>query len=614
MDKKEIITVIDDSPTVLSQISLLLRDTYRLKLFRSGKDFLRYTKGANFELPDLILLDVHMPDMDGYEVLKEIKQSETLREIPVIFLTAKAGEDYEREGLELGAVDYVTKPFSPSILFTRIKNHLYIKKAKDTLREKNQELEKLKNLYFELFNNAPVGYLTIDEEGKVIEYNQTLSKMVDLRKEKGRVCNINELVDLGDKESVEKLLSNLKQPGDEGLIEVRLKKDSDRVFGLLTAKRLHDHFLVTITDITELKEIQRRCTTYIDIIDRAPISILISNSENRIIYVNKFYCELTGYCREELLGKDPGFIKSGKTPKETYESLWRSLNNKKPWNGNFINRKKSGELFTEEAWIQPVLDEEGNITNYVAIKVDITEKLNLLEKERSLIRAKSLITLSGGIAHHLNNINTPLLLISDFLSKRLAGQREFEKMLDIVIKSVNKATELVNSIRIFSKNVIMMPKNVCIADIVEKALRECKDKGLLRPEIAVINRLNYCDRYTIRGDEDMLKLALVNIIENSIEAMPEGGSIIIDGGKQEIEREGLKGKFFSISVTDTGLGIPDDIRDRVFEPFFTTKLEKNAKGLGLSEVLGIVEQHGGFVEIESEVGKGTTVKIYLPLD
>lgn len=606
------ICAVDDSPTVLSFISLMLRNLYRLKIFTSGKDFLSYYEKEKKEIPDLILLDVEMPEIDGYQVMREIKKYENLKDIPVIFLTAKTGEDYERVGLELGAVDYITKPFSSSILLTRIKNHLYIKRAKDELLAKNQELERLKNLYFELFDFAPVGYLSVRRNGEIIRFNQTFANMFGLEGEISGSINLFDLIDSTERDNLRKVLILTDCSEGEHSVELRLRRDSRNFYGLFRVKRLSDHFLVTITDTTELRETQRKSATYLEIIDKAPVSIVICNRENRIEYVNNFYCNLTGYCKEELLGKNPGFVKSGKTPPETYESLWSNLRSRRPWHGTFINKKKNGELFTEEAWIQPIIDDYGEITNYVAVKLDITEKLNLLEKQRNLMRAKSLISLSSGIAHHLNSINTPLLLISEYLSSKFAGQQEYERMLEIIVESVKKATELVDSIKIFSKNIVMMPKYVDISLIVKRALDELGK--LIGENIKVIVEIDSSQALKLKGDEDMLKIAVMNLIKNAVEAMPLGGTLKIEGKGMDIVRDGISQRFFELTFSDTGVGISEEIRDRVFEPFFTTKTERNATGLGLSEVLGIVEQHGGFIELDSEVGKGTNVRLYLPID
>ncbi len=140
-DFKRKVFVVDDNPTILSHIMLLLKDIYEVKLFKSGLDMLDYVKRTLNALPDLILLDVVMPDCSGYDIIKELKNDDILSEIPVIFLTARNDEQDETMGLELGAVDYITKPFQQSVLLARIQNHLFMKDAKDFLKSQSKFLE-----------------------------------------------------------------------------------------------------------------------------------------------------------------------------------------------------------------------------------------------------------------------------------------------------------------------------------------------------------------------------------------------------------------------------------------------------------------------------------------
>lgn len=494
VNSKQKVYVVDDSLTVLTNIMLLLKDIYEVSLFKSGLDMLDFINKNPNSLPDIVLLDVMMPDCSGYDIIKELKKNDILAPIPVIFLTAKSEEEDEMMGLELGAVDYITKPFHPSILKARIKTHLANKNFQDMLKIKNAELK---------------------------NYSELLKR-------------------------------------------------------------------------------------YLEIIELAPVSILITDKNNKTIFVNKHYVDISGYSKEEILGKDPGFIKSGKTSVTVYSSLWEKLNKKQMWEGVFINKKKNGELYYEETRVLPILNESGDIEYYVAAKLDITEKLKLQEKEAMLTKAKSLINLSGGIAHHLNNINTPLLIIAEHLANKLKDEPEYKKMLNIMMDSVCRATNLINSIRTYSKNSIMSMKiinfNTFLKTIIEISKNISKDNIQLSTNIESIEGVK------VSVDVDMMERAIMNVVENSIEAMPHGGKITINSF---LINKNSK-QYIVLEIQDTGIGIPNNIKAEVFEPFFTTKSYKNAKGLGLSETLGIIEQHNGFIELESEENHGTTVRIYLP--
>lgn len=492
--EKSVIFIADEDQTVLSQIFLLLKDTYDLKLFKSGKELFNFILESNC-IPDLILLDVLMQDTEGYDIIRELKSMERFTEIPIICLSAKYECENEVKGFETGAVDYITKPFHPIVLKARIKTHLSNKYFKDMLKFKNAQLK---------------------------EYSFLLKK-------------------------------------------------------------------------------------YLEIIELAPISILITDRNNRIIFVNKHYLDNSGYSKNEVLSKDPGFIKSGETPIDVYDTMWENLKHKKMWEGVLINKKKNGEIFHEETKILPITNADGKIEYYVAVKLDITEKLKLQEKEKMLSKAKALINLSAGIAHHLNNINAPLLIISEYLANKFKNEPEYKKMLQIMIDSVERATNLINSIRTFSKNNIMLQKIVNFNNLIKMTV--LKIKPTLPNKINFYAYINTTEDIKVFVNIDMIDRAVMNIVENSIEAMSDGGSLSIKTYKTD--KNGTE--YAVIEIKDDGIGMSDDIKSEIFEPFFTTKSYRNAKGLGLSETLGIIEQHGGLIELESEVNKGTVVSLFLPI-
>ncbi|MCX8083673.1 MAG: PAS domain S-box protein [Calditerrivibrio sp.] len=500
-----------------------------------------------------------------------------------------------------------------SIIYELLVHQRELEIQNEEIRRANLELEELKNKYYDLYNSAPVGYLTLNEVGIILSYNQTFSTMLKIV---GNDIKGKSLIDFVHSNDHRYFLANYKdfytQPEGKNM-ELRFIRGKGYLSCLVTGKRdkYSNNLNIIVTDISEIKESQRKIDTYMKIIDLAPVSIVITDRNNNVIFVNDFYCNVTGYSKHEIIGRNPGFIKSGKTPLDTYKSLWATLSKKMTWEGSFINRKKNGELFTEEAKITPILDERGNIIYYVAIKNDVTEKILLQEKEKSIAKAKSLINISGGIAHHLNNINTPILIIAQELSNNLKDKPEYLEKLQIIQKSVLRATNIINSIMKFSRNAIMTPKKVNLMPLLNIALGY--SKHILTDNIKLIMETDPDINYYVKADLDMISQAIFNVIKNAKEAMPTGGDIYVRLFVKDIQRNDICGKFAVIQIEDTGVGIPDHIKPNVFEPFFTTKFMHTSPGLGLSEVLGIMEQHGGFVELESKVNEGTIVELYLPI-
>lgn len=480
----------------------------------------------------------------------------------------------------------------------------------EEIKRINLELEELKNRYFELYNSAPVGYLELNENGIIINHNNTLIKMLNLPD--SSIVN-RPFFDFIDKKDYRYFLSIYKdfyKEVEKRTIELRLKSKNAPKHTILTGRKdtKTDHILLTVTDITVLKDALEKMMTYLNIIELAPVSIIITDKNNKILYVNENYTKLTGYSKEELIGKDPGILKSGKLPRDFYKSLWESLKANKLWEGKFYNRKKNGEIFIEEAKILPITDEMGNIKNYIAVTVDVTEKEELERKQNLLRLNQSLANISGGIAHHLNNLNTPIALIAEEIVKNAKTDSE-KRMGEILYNCVSKSSNIINSILKYSKKMLLNRKKVRFEMIINLCIEKCQkftNKGYnIITDIKTPN-------IEIEADAEMLAQGLYNIIENAVEAMPAGGDILITVDEKIIEKDNKVRRYLVVSIKDNGIGIPEHIKTRIFEPFYTTKFIRNAVGLGLSESIGIVEQHDGFIDFQSEINKGTKFNIYIP--
>ncbi|KCZ71179.1 PAS domain S-box [Candidatus Methanoperedens nitroreducens] len=250
-----------------------------------------------------------------------------------------------------------------------------------------------------------------------------------------------------------------------------------------------------------------------------------------------------------------------------------------------------------------------------AVVRDITEKKKL---EAQLLRAQrmeSIGTLAGGIAHDINNILTPIMLSMELFRERFTDE-ESKKLLDIVERSAQRGSNMVKQVMSFARGVegerIALQVTHIIAEIV-KVIKETFPRSIeIRTDILK-------GIWMISGDATQLHQVLMNLCVNARDAMPYGGilsitaeNVLIDDNYVRMNIEAKVGPYIVIAVSDTGDGISPEIFDRVFEPFFTTKEPGKGTGLGLSTALAIVKSHGGFINIYSEVGRGTTFKIHLP--
>ncbi len=352
-------------------------------------------------------------------------------------------------------------------------------------------------------------------------------------------------------------------------------------------------------------------------VEQSPVSIVITDADGDIEFVNPKFTQITGYPFEEVLGKNPRIMKSGETPPEEYKRLWETITAGNAWHGVFHNKKRSGELFWEAAAISPIQNDEGIITHYLAIKEDITERKRLEEQLRQAQKMEAVGQLAGGIAHDFNNILTAIIGYGNIALMKIPEVDPVRTYLGQMLVAAERAAALTKSLLAFSRKQIINPRPVSVNVIIERV-----EKLLHRSigeDIELKTSLTEKET-TVLADSGQIEQILINLAMNARDAMPNGGNLIIETGRAEIDDHyikshgyGKRGTYVLISVTDSGEGMDKKTRERIFEPFFTTKEVGKGTGLGLSIVYGSIKQHNGFINVYSEPGRGTSFTIYLPL-
>ena len=353
-------------------------------------------------------------------------------------------------------------------------------------------------------------------------------------------------------------------------------------------------------------------------VEQSPVSIVITNNNGEIEYVNPKYIQITGYSSEEVLGQNPRILKSGETPAEEYKRLWETITSGNTWLGEFHNKRKNGELFWEKAAISPVKNRNGEITNFIAIKEDITEQKALESQLRHALKMDAIGTLAGGIAHDFNNLLTVIIGFGTILEMRMLSDDPLRIHVSHILSAADRAANLTKSLLTFSREQPLDSKIVDLNDVVhgfEKFITQA-----LREDIECRILLSK-ENLSIFADPGQIDQILLNFATNARDAMPNGGELTISTMRMAMDRQfinahgyGTIGNYAVLSVTDNGIGMDESTRQRIFEPFFTTKEVGKGTGLGLSMIYGIVKQHQGFVTCYSEPGIGTTFNVYLPLN
>ncbi len=377
------------------------------------------------------------------------------------------------------------------------------------------------------------------------------------------------------------------------------------------------------TRTEELLEKNNELIKLTQAIEQSPACVMITDTNGNIEYVNPRFVELTRYSLNEVKGQNPRVLKSGKTPPERHKDLWDTITSGRTWQGEFINQKKNGALYREFASISPLKNSEGKITQYLAFKSDITEIRTLEEEQQRLKeqlyhaqKLESVGSLAGGIAHDFNNMLMAIMGYTELAEDEIAEDNPARIYLKKVLASSKKATELTQSLLAFSRRQPVSLSPVLLNGIINNIKRLLLKT--VRENIHCTFNLSDKD-IKVLADSDKMEQVVVNLANNAVDAMPDGGSltistevVVLDG--KSANKYGLDkgGAYGVLTISDTGMGMDEETKDRIFEPFFTTKERGKGTGLGLPIVYGIVKQHHGHIAVISEPGNGATFHIYLP--
>ncbi|MFZ0062692.1 MAG: PAS domain S-box protein [Pyrinomonadaceae bacterium] len=368
------------------------------------------------------------------------------------------------------------------------------------------------------------------------------------------------------------------------------------------------------SDITKRKRGEERIREQAALLDQAQDAILVRDLNQNIRFWNKGAERIYGWSAEEAVGKNE-FQLLLKERSPQFEAAREAVIKAGEWSGEIQQYRRDGsEIIVESRWTL-VRDDQGAPTSILVINTDVTDRKRMEAQFLRAQRMESIGTLAGGIAHDLNNVLSPILMAIDMLQLKATDEAS-KKWLEVLRTNAERGGNMVRQVLSFARGVegervALQPKHL-IKEIA-KILRETFPKSV------EINFELPNDLWIISADATQMHQVLMNLCVNARDAMPEGGSILIKAGNTVVDEnyarmhlEAKPGRFVLITVSDTGPGIAPEILSRIFEPFFTTKEMTKGTGLGLSTALTIVKSHGGFINVYSELHKGTQFSLYLP--
>ena len=371
--------------------------------------------------------------------------------------------------------------------------------------------------------------------------------------------------------------------------------------------------VITFTDTTERKQAAEKIAEQAALLDKARDAILVRDLEGKILFWNSGAERMYGWPRLGVVGEQIGGLLYADARK--FEEVNALTISHGEWYGELQQLTKDrGEIIVEARWTL-IRDHEGRPKSILAINTDITEKKKLEAQFLRTQRMESVGTLAGGIAHDLNNVFGPILMITGLLEHQVTDA-ESQKLLHLMEASAQHGADLVRQVLAFARGVEgnrMLLNPVSILNEIQDMIRDTFPKKI---------ESNYDPRrgvWPVTGDPTQLRQVFTNLCVNARDAMPNGGTlmvtvenVVLDDMYADMNPESKPGDYVMVTVADTGSGIPAHIRDKIFEPFFTTKEIGKGTGLGLSTTVGILRSHGGFIRVYSEIGKGSTFEVYLP--
>lgn len=569
------VLLVDDRPENLISLEALLSDQgYELIKATSGNEALRLTLKQDFAL---VLLDVQMPDMDGFETAELMRANPKTSHIPIIFVTAGMKDlRFQFKGYDSGAVDYLAKPIETAFLRSKVRVFAELYRQRHEIELHKEQLEELVDLRT----------AELQQTAKELESSNRQLHQRNIEMEAVHEILRSQIIEFG--ETHDQLVAT------EEMLRVQLE--------------------VYESNQKLLNESNRNLQTLFDV---TPLAIVVSSFPDGIIRdINNTFSDDFGYANDMVIGKTG--VDIGLWVDNIDRDLFLKLMHEQQEISGF-----STEIRTFNGENRSVLlysnQMDFNGENCLLIVfMDVTEQKRMEDQIRQTQKMDVIGQLAGGVAHDFNNMLTAIIGSAEMLENHVKDNSAALKLLGSIQQAAHRSADLTGQLLAFSrkeqKNKVQVNINAAIHEVISLLERTIDKK------ISLEARLVAKSAYVI-GDPTLLQNALLNLGVNARDAMYDGGVIKFSTSNVELNSgyctsSGFNitpGSYIEISVADAGTGMTKEIIQHVFEPFFTTKEIGKGTGLGLAAVYSTVTDHNGSISIFSEPGVGTVFKLYLPL-
>lgn len=631
-DDRPRILVADDNADMREYIRQLLSEQFDVEAVADGKAAL---EAARANRPELVISDVMMPGLDGFALLRELRADPELNVIPVVLLSARAGETASIEGMEAGADDYLIKPFNARELLARVESHLKMSRLR---RESEQILRQSDARKAAMFQAALDCIISIDHEGRIIEFNPAAERTFGYRRDDVLGREMAELiVPPSFRERHRQGIAHFLATGEGPVLDRRIQMPALRSDGTefpvelavtcvaLDGPPQFTAFLRDITDRTRWEEALRkseelsrqRLAELQTIYASAPIGLAFVNRELRYVSINQTLAELDGMPVDQVIGKTLREVLTSEVADEVEPLYRRVIETGEPIRGIEVRGStRTGGPRDFLVSYHSVQSATGEVLGVNAAVLDITDRKRLEDELRQVAANLSeanrrkdefLATLAHELRNPLAPIRTGLELLKMTQDDRITTEEIRSTMERQMQQLIMLIDDLMDVSRITRGKLQLRRCRVRVADVIESAIEASRpfiDEANHELTIAVAD-----DPIYIHADPHRLAQVLTNLLNNAAKYTPVGGNISCSACKADGD--------VLISVKDNGIGIPSDMLERVFDMFaqINPPAERTSSGLGigLTLVKSLVEMHGGSIQVQSQgVSQGSTFTIRLP--
>ncbi len=497
----------------------------------------------------------------------------------------------------------------------------------EELKETLHALENNEQKFRSVVETASDGIITTDEKGIIILWNKAAQRIFGYPAEMMLGKEIGSVISRLFKKQLKTDMNQADTSSGSHVYETKMEmvgvRDDGSEFPLEFSftkwkRNKGTFFTIIVRDITERKQIERTQALLSSVVEQLTESIIITDAQGKIVYVNPAFENMCGYSKEEAIGRIPQWLQGEDAGDTICKEMWSTVEKGSLWHGTMSNKRKDGSTFEADVTFLPVKDTEGNIVNYVAVIRDMSRERKMEEQLRQSQKMEAVGRLAGGIAHDFNNLLTVILGYTDSMIRDSYLDSKYRNKIEQISKAAKRASTLTRQLLAFSRKQMLQMKildiNAILIDM-DKMFRR-----VIGEDIELVTMLDP-DIGFVKADPGQLQQVIMNLVINSRDAMPNGGKLIITTSQMQYSNPELRsnatipaGRYVKIEVTDTGTGMDDEVRRHIFEPFFTTKEIGKGTGLGLATVYGIIKQLGGFIFFDSQLGRGTTFEILLPLE